>query len=69
MGALRDNLGREIASLQVDKDRITAQAAQDVAAVQAKLDALRAARQALTPAVEASYDVLINLGIVVPVKR
>jgi hypothetical protein len=62
--ALRARLDEQITALQVEKQRIRDQAIADVAAVDIKLDALRAAKDAVTPAIETAYVALLALGLI-----
>lgn len=64
MATIIQRIDQSIAALRAEKDRIQAQAATDIAAVNAKLDVLRSAKVAITPDVEAAYTALLAAGFI-----
>lgn len=64
MASLAERITAQIRDLQAEKQRIDAQYTENIAAVDTKIQALRDARQAMTPAVELAYLTLVRLGLV-----
>lgn len=63
MTTLTERIEAQIAALQEESLRIQQQALRDVAHVDEKIAALKAAKAALTPAVERSYAQLSAMGL------
>lgn len=63
MPNLTERLATQIQQLLQERRRIEQQAAENLAKVDLQLDALRAAKDALTPEVERSYAQLRAMGV------
>lgn len=61
---LRERIDMQVTALRTEKQRIRDQALANADAVDTQLAALQAAKDALTPAIEAAYVALLALGLI-----
>lgn len=68
-GTIVERLDAQIAALAVEKQRIKDQAVADLDTITAKIQTLKDAKAAITPAVESAYVALAALGLQVTWKE
>lgn len=64
MATLRERLTQRLRAEQDEKARIEAQYVDNLAAVDARIAAIRTARQAITDDAETAYAALVQLGLI-----
>lgn len=69
MGALTDMLSARLQKLRDDRARIVSNHTRELAQVDNQIAALQAATAAITDQVEATYQALLQMGLINPVNR